>query len=312
MREIISVGECMVELARRRDNAFDLRVGGDTFNTAIYLARLGTPVTYMTAVGDDPYSAEIISAAAAEAIRYDTIQIVPERMPGLYLIETDDGERSFWYWRDTSPARELFELDGADELLARLANAEIVYLTGVTLSLYSERGLWLLETALTKTRENGGRVILDSNFRPIGWRRDIARAQAVFERFWRICDIALPSFDDEQALWGDLEPAQTFARLASFGVPEMCLKLANRGAIVTADGEMTTIPPVSVPKVIDSTAAGDSFSAAYVSARMNGVAPPQAAVYGNTLASIVIQHPGAIAPASATNQFGDLVIANCA
>ena len=109
---VICVGEVMVELARGADDRYGLAFGGDTFNTAVYLARAGIPVAYATAMGDDPYSDRAASSlAAAEGVNTDLILRVPGRMPGLYLIETDDkGERKFYYWRDTSPARELFEL----------------------------------------------------------------------------------------------------------------------------------------------------------------------------------------------------------
>src|SRR2546423_15587889 len=120
---VICVGEVMVELARGADNRYGLTFGGDTFNTAVYLARAGIPAAYATALGDDPYSGALMSLAAAESVNADLIVRVPGRMPGLYLIETDaKGERKFFYWRDTSPARELFELPewpaGAEGLLS--------------------------------------------------------------------------------------------------------------------------------------------------------------------------------------------------
>ena len=119
-KTILSIGECMVELSRRADGAFNLAVGGDTFNTAIYLARLGARVGYMTAVGDDPYSTLILDTATAEGVGADWVSVVEGRMPGLYLIETQEGERSFWYWRDRAPAREVFELSGADARMAAI------------------------------------------------------------------------------------------------------------------------------------------------------------------------------------------------
>lgn len=303
MQHIVCIGECMIEMARRQDDGFELKVGGDTFNTAIYLARLGAPVAYMTAVGDDPYSAMIMDAAHQEGVDCDTIQVVPGRMPGLYLIETHAGERSFWYWRDTSPARDLFELDGAAHRLERMANAGTIYLSGITLSLYSPDGLDRLEEGLIQARQSGARVVIDSNYRPAGWQRDMERARGVYARFWAHADIALPSFDDEQALWGDTEPAETLNRLSSFGVGEICLKMADQGAIVQTDDSAERVPPETAIKPVDSTAAGDSFSAAYLWARLNGQPPTQAAVNGHRLAGIVIQHRGAIAPIEATQTF---------
>ena len=103
---VVAIGEVMVELARGGDNRFGMGCGGDTFNTAIYLARAGIDVGYATALGDDPYSDAIVSLASAEGIKTDLMLRVPGREPGLYIIETDNkGERRFTYWRDQAPAR---------------------------------------------------------------------------------------------------------------------------------------------------------------------------------------------------------------
>jgi len=299
MNSLFAIGECMVELARRDDGAFTMRVGGDTFNTSIYLVRLGTPVQYMTALGEDPYSRLILETAQAEGVGTETILTVPGRMPGLYLIETDAGERAFYYWRDRAPARELFELEGADRLVTALHSADTAYLSGVTLSLYSPQGLERLAAALENLRGRGGRVIVDSNYRPIGWGHDHARAQAVFQRFWGLADIALPSFDDEQALWGDRTPAETAERLSGFGAREICIKDGGRGAHIASVGGLTHLPTLATASPVDTTAAGDAFNAAYVHARLGGADPVGAAQNGHALAAIVIQHPGAIAPRAA-------------
>ena len=50
----VCVGEVLIELARGADGRFALSGGGDTFNTAVYLARAGVDVAFATVVGDDP------------------------------------------------------------------------------------------------------------------------------------------------------------------------------------------------------------------------------------------------------------------
>src|SRR5215510_11827212 len=62
-QRIVAVGEVMVELARGHDGRYALSFGGDTFNTAVYLARAGVPVAYATALGDDPYSDGVLAMA---------------------------------------------------------------------------------------------------------------------------------------------------------------------------------------------------------------------------------------------------------
>ena len=51
--------------------------------------------------------------------------------------------------------------------------------------------------------------------------------------------------------------------------------------------------------MVDSTAAGDSFNAGYLAARLLGADRPSAARLGNRLAARVVAHPGAIIPAHA-------------
>ncbi|MCK5444907.1 MAG: sugar kinase, partial [Rhodospirillaceae bacterium] len=78
-----------------------LNFGGDTLNTAVYLARLGQSVSYVTVLSDDPFSDTMIDAWAREGIDTTMTTRLPGRLPGLYAITTDaTGERSFHYWRD--------------------------------------------------------------------------------------------------------------------------------------------------------------------------------------------------------------------
>src|SRR5436853_5903004 len=107
---VVCVGEVIIELTRGADGRFAVGSGGDTFNTAVYLARAGIEVAFATALGEDPYSDRILALAGAESIGCDLIRRVPGRLPGLYVVESDaNGRRHFSYWRGESPARELFE-----------------------------------------------------------------------------------------------------------------------------------------------------------------------------------------------------------
>src|SRR6516165_2511754 len=65
---VICVGEAVIELRRGPDGAFSAACAGDSFNTAVYLARAGLNVGFATAVGDDPYSDSIVALALAEGL----------------------------------------------------------------------------------------------------------------------------------------------------------------------------------------------------------------------------------------------------
>lgn len=299
---VITIGECMVELARVSDASFQLAYGGDTFNTAVYLARApGMKVRYATALGDDPYSGGIIRLAEENGVGTDLMARCPGRMPGLYLIETDaSGERSFWYWRERSPARELFEHIPTSHLLAALSGTDVIYFSGVTLSILDEAGRDKLEQFIGVARGFGARIAMDSNYRPRGWNGDVQRARSVFERFWRLSDIALPSFDDLGALWGSGTVEAARDRMLSYGAKEIVIKQGGGSALFFADGEFNEIAPERIGKAVDTTAAGDAFNAGYLAGRLHRLAAADAVRFAHRLAGCVILHRGAVVPASAT------------
>jgi 2-dehydro-3-deoxygluconokinase len=274
--------------------------GGDTFNTAVYLARAGIDVSYATALGDDPYSEGIMAMAAAENVKTDLILRVRGRTPGLYTIETDArGERRFYYWRDTAPARDLFDLPEWAHLSEAMIGARLIYFSGVTLSLYSNQGLGRFLATIEMARQQGAKIAFDGNFRPFGWRGDLGRTRTVFIEALKRCDIALPTFDDEAVLWGDPSPEATVSRLQAFGIGEIAVKNGPNSALVYAGGKQEFIPVPEVVVPVDTTAAGDSFNAGYIAARLAGDNPAVAANAAHKLAAQKLRHRGAIMPRAA-------------
>ncbi len=293
----VCVGEVLIELARGADGKFALSCGGDTFNTAVYLARAGIDVAFATALGDDPYSDSIMALAAAEGVSGHLVLRAPGRVPGLCLIENGPaGERSFRYWREGAPARDLFELPDWMQIAQNLLTARLIYFSGITLSLYSNTGLGRFLALLEAARQQGAKVAFDGNFRPRGWKGDLARSRTVFVETLKRVDIALPTFDDEAVLWGDPSPETTVARLQAFGIGEIVVKNGPNSALVATAGaqEFVPVPEVMVP--VDTTAAGDGFNAGYLAARLGGMDPAQAAGAAHRLAGDVIRHPGAFVP----------------
>ncbi|MBM3528186.1 MAG: sugar kinase [Alphaproteobacteria bacterium] len=294
---VVAIGEVMIEMARGGDGRFAMACGGDTFNTAVYLARAGIDVTYATALGDDTYSDGIVAMAVAESLKTDLILRVPGRQSGLYTIETDGkGERRFFYWRSEAPARELFELGDWNRIAERMLGAKLIYFSGITLSLYTNVGLGRMLAIIELARQHGVKVAFDGNFRPKGWKGDLPRARTVYMEALKRVDIALPTFDDEAVLWGDPSPESTVERLQAFGIAEIVVKNGPNSALVASGGKQEHVPVPEVVTPVDTTAAGDSFNAGYLAARLAGENPIAAATAGHKLASEKVRHRGAIIP----------------
>jgi 2-dehydro-3-deoxygluconokinase len=299
MTRVASIGECMIELSPRPGGLLGLGFGGDTLNTAVYLARLGVAVDYLTALGDDGYSQRMLALWREEGVGTSLVPQLPGRVPGLYLIEIDpQGERRFLYWRDRAPARELFQLPETERIVAALTGYDLIYLSGISLSLYGEAGRAVLFAALDQARAAGARVAFDSNYRPRNWQ-SLAAAQAAMAAMLARTDIVLSSRDDERLLQDGAEPAACARRLHRAGPSEVVLKQgAEPCLIVTAEGE-AEVAAEQVERVVDTTAAGDSFNAGYLAARLAGRPPREAARAGHRLAAAVVGHVGALIPRAA-------------
>lgn len=292
----VCIGECMIELAEMTDGRFARGYGGDTLNTALYLARLGVAVDYATALGDDAWSDELLVRWRAEGVGTRLVARLPGRVPGLYIIQTDSsGERRFSYWRDSAPARDLFKAREAATTVAALAGYDLLYASGITLSLYGEEGRLRLFEVIDRARRRGRRFAFDTNFRPRGWP-DRNAAKAAYGEALARADVLLASVEDLALLFGD-DGERIFLDAA---VPaERVLKLAAPACRVIGAGVDTVVPAPPVARVVDTTAAGDSFAAAYLAARLAGLLPEDAARAGHRLAGVVVGHPGAIVPAAA-------------
>ena len=294
MSRVASIGECMVELKQADGGLFSRGYGGDTLNTAVYLARLGVGVDYITALGDDALSDEMIAGWAAERVGTGRVVRLAGKLPGLYMIQTDDkGERRFFHWRDSAAARCLMDLPETPDILDALSTYDVIYLSAITLSLYGAAGRTRLFSALNRAREKGVRFAFDTNFRARGWP-DLDVARTVFQEAFGLADIVLASTEDLLPLYPDMANEALLARIPG---AEVVLKLSEPASIVRLEGVSYPIKakPVEAP-VVDTTAAGDSFAAAYVAARLKGADPIEAARAGHRLAGVVVCHPGAIIP----------------
>ena len=304
-KKIAVIGECMIELSQKGAEV-SRGFGGDTLNTSVYIARQVAPealtVNYVTALGTDSFSQQMLEAWQSEHIDTSLIQRMENRLPGLYYIETDDtGERTFYYWRNEAAAKFWLESEDAAAICEALSTFDYLYLSGISLAILSPTSREKLLSLLRECRANGGKVIFDNNYRPRLWASR-EETQQVYQQMLQCTDIAFLTLDDEDALWGEKPVEDVIARTQAAGVSEVVIKRGAESCLVAIMGEAAIeVPAVKLAKekVIDTTAAGDSFSAGYLAVRLTGGTPEAAAQRGHLTASTVIQYRGAIIPREA-------------
>jgi 2-dehydro-3-deoxygluconokinase len=285
----------MLELSGRGDDLWQMGFAGDTFNAAWY-ARAILPAerraAYVTALGDDPFSAHMRTFIGEAGVETDRIRSVPGRRPGLYAITLKEAERTFTYWRGESAARLL--ADDAEWLRRALGGADLLYFSGITLAILApeRRSRFLAE--LAERRAAGARIAFDPNFRAALWP-DRAAARAAMERACEVADVVLPTHSDEAELFGDASPEATARRISQCGAAEIVVKNGAEPCLVVAEGRRDLVAPVEPRRVVDTTGAGDSFAGAYLAGRLMGFDPAAAARLGHAVAAEVIGVHGALA-----------------
>jgi len=297
---IAIIGECMVEL-QKTGEFYKQSFGGDTLNTALYLSRLTAQhqvtTSYITGLGQDNFSQAMLSAWQDENINVDLVYQSATKQPGLYTIETDsEGERSFQYWRDDAAAKFWLLENDVATIQAQLNQQDLIYLSGISLAILPDEAREILFSLLLSCKSNGVKIAFDNNYRPRLWESK-EKAQAIYQQMLALTDIAFITFDDDVLLFDDQTEQQSIERTQALGVSEIVMKRGSDDCFVITGQTQISVPSQKVTNIIDTTAAGDSFSAGYLAKRILGGTQAQSANAGHLLASQVIQHAGAIIPA---------------
>lgn len=314
MKHIAIIGECMIELNGKPFGSMHQTFGGDTLNAAIYLCRGceaninkdQIKVSYVTALGTDPISSGMLSHWEKEGIATELVLRDPTRTPGLYIIQLDDqGERTFLYWRNQSAARYLLQHSDFEKIKLALNQVDMIFLSGITLAILSDTDRIALLNLLVELKAKGIEIAFDSNFRPALWPQDgNLTVKEVYQVMYKLTDVALVTFDDEQLIWGDETPERTIQRLTMLGIQKCVVKLGAEGCLIQDSSTFVFNPKAvsaqAVPQVVDTTSAGDSFNGGFLSAYLAGVDLVTACQRGTSLAATVIQHHGAIIPKTFT------------
>ncbi|MEM7253090.1 MAG: sugar kinase [Pseudomonadota bacterium] len=292
--KLAAMGECMIEVATTDRRQAHFGFGGDTYNFAVYLARcMGSDhdIRYVSALGDDELSAHMLNTWQTQGLSTDLVFRLKDRLPGLYVITTDAGERAFHYWREQAAVRFLFNDERTAVLHRTLQGTDLIYFSGITLAILDAPSLDRLERLLSDLRRTGTKIAFDPNYRPRLWAP--SDALATMARFVSLIDIALPGMDDHRML----EPKATRDDVAAYyqdgGVHEVVIRDGENAILTITNRDTIEIETAPVTPV-DTTAAGDSFNAAYVAARMLGRDVTQAVHAGQRLAAQVVQAHGAI------------------
>jgi 2-dehydro-3-deoxygluconokinase len=307
MQNVVVMGECMVEFSpNAKESSYKQSFAGDVFNTAVYLKRLqkgGTDVALLTAVGIDFISDRMIDDFLNHDINTQLVKRVIDRQPGSYLIQTsDEGERSFIYWRDTSAAKVcISQLDEYDKSKL-IDQCDLFYFSGISIAIMDESEREIFWKLVTELKQGGTQIVFDSNFRNRLWQNhDDAKQQ--FAKAFMQSDVVFAGVEDFFLLY----QLDTFTEIDNFlndySIDEVIIKNGPDGVFYRSITEQLIIDIEPVKNLVDTTSAGDAFNSAFISAKINQLSAFDAIKQACQLSACVIQHRGAIIDIQAFNDF---------
>ena len=292
--KILSIGECMAEFSPDEQlGKFNLGFAGDTFNTAWYIANNHADVNsaYFSKVGDDELSDQMLKFMSDNQVDIRYITTVAGSTIGLYLISLVNGERTFSYWRNKSAATFLGQ--NVDDVGNAMKKQDMIYFSGITLAILDQNSRENLFSCLKSARRAGKKIAFDPNLRPKLWN-DKKEMCDVIMAGANLSDIILPSFEDEATWFSDADPMSTLARYQNVGAETVVVKNAGDPVSFWSQHGTGTYLVESVEKIIDSTAAGDSFNAEILVGLLREIPLADAINNAANLAKKVLMGQGAL------------------
>lgn len=252
--------------------SFEMVPGGKGLNQAVAAARAGAEVTFLGAVGRDPFGKALIACLAAEGIGIDDLAEVDDPTGTAHIAVFDDGENSIVVVPGANAA--VTALDDR----SRRAIESAAYLVA-----QFERPIPLIEQAFTFARERGVRTVLTPS--PV---------TPTAPGLLGLVDILIPNAAEACELAGlDNETAAALA--LSREVAMVVMTRGSRGVLVARNSEVIADEPARVVEPVDTTGAGDTFAGVLVARLDVGATLPDALAAAGAAASISVTRAGASA-----------------
>ena len=297
MSDIVNVGICTVDIIGRTIDDFPppgglrlfdamtLTTGGNATNCSIAMAKMGIPCDIIAKVGRDALGDFVRSEAVRHGIGIDGLITADDSHTSFtFVCVLSHGERSFFHTMGTNGTLAYDDID-----LDLIRRAKYCFVTGtmVMRTFDGEQTARLLAEA----QRAGVITLLDTVYTdaatPQQWRDAIEPCLPHLDYF-------IPSQAEARAVTGEDDPSAITKCFQSKGCRHAVVKMDATGAFCRdADGRETMVPAYRVDNVVDTTGAGDCWSAGFIVGLRQGESMPAAAALGNAVAAHCIQAPGA-------------------
>ena len=298
MSDIITIGESMVMMVADQSESlqfvtnYSRKIAGAEANVAIGLARLDLSVSWISAIGDDPFGTYIRKTLRGEGVDTSHVVISDQYSTGMMVKEQSGiGDPNVYYYRKDSAASHLT----SDVLKERyFAKAKIFHMTGIFPAL-SDTCCDTLLAAVKLAKKQGVLVTFDPNIRLKLWSKE--KAVSTILRLAAMSDLIMPGKAEAKIILGTEDFEQVAATFHQYGNRYVVMKDGPDGAYYSYQQDGRVIEKgyekgFPVKRVVDTVGAGDGFAVGVISALMDGLSLREAVIRGNAIGSMAVMVQG--------------------
>lgn len=282
--DIIAAGANYQELCETGDtlrvDKVVVRNGGDCMNVAIDLAKLGCGVGFSGKIGNDSFGAYLRSVFEQYHIDIRGLQVSKEDATAAVMVLVNrQGQRKFLYYGGANDNFSAVDIDAS-----LLETCKHIHIGGTYL-------LPLLDGAgssevFAKAKSMGKTTSMDVTWDTTG------RWLTVIKTCLPHLDLFMPSEIEAAQITGCTQPEQMADFLLGHGVKTVVIKLGEKGSYVKSD-HVAFYQPAFQVDAIDTTGAGDSFVAGFLSRYVKGCPLQECAEFASAVAAHCVKELGA-------------------
>jgi len=293
MLDLISIGECLIELSSDKPLAdseiFKKSYAGDTLNVISMASTLGVSSGYITRVGEDPFAEYLISNWRNKSIDTTQVKLVPGYNSMHFISLLPDGNREFVYYRKNSAASTLCKEDIKEEFISK---SKILHLSSICQAI-SESANECVINAAHIAKNNNVKVSFDTNL-----RLNLTSSEKALSNINRILpfvDIIFPSYPDESFNLLKLKSKKDVAQyFIDKGVKLVVLKCGDQGATIISKDSSFSVQSISPRGVVDTSGAGDAFVGGFLYGQINQMTDIESSKYGIASSGLKVGGYGAL------------------
>ncbi len=261
-------------------NHVEMHLGGVGCNSAAVMVGLGQPTMLLGAVGDDIWSDFVFAELQKANIDVQHVMIKPGLQTGLIFIAvTPNGERTMLSHRGVNLTFR------PEDLPANiLDNVCLLALSGyLFLEAPQCDAAWRL---LEMAAKHDIPVSMDTGLDPVILAPNIIRDVLPY------ISILITGDEEAQELTQNTDPQDQVDALIELGIEQVAIKLGREGAWLGWEGGLLREPAFSVD-VVDTTSAGDAFTAGLIYGYLNDFSPGGSLLLANALGGLATTVHGA-------------------